>query len=155
MKKNENMETAQDEVAINPAAAKETVEEPIAEGLEVEAQEPLKKTVKSKKMSLDDRITEWKKQYGRLYKTEIDGDTYIWRRLNRKEYVNLVTADDTSENKDIAHYDRQDQLCKITVLYPDNIEQIIRDVAGVASILSDEIMFKSGFSDLIPQTKEI
>ena len=43
-----------------------------------------------------EQIEEWKNEYGHIYRTFLDGNPIIWRRLKRKEYeeITISTADD-------------------------------------------------------------
>lgn len=107
-------------------------------------------------MNLEEKIKYWKEKYGKLYKTEFDNEYYIWRRIKRKEFINLFTeVPDDEENKDLVYWQRQEVVCKRAVLYPENIAQKIENCAGLATILSEEIMYKSGFGTLGMTTKEI
>ena len=40
---------------------------------------------------------------------------------------------------------KQESMVKTVVLFPDNIEELIEEKAGIATVLSDEILDKSGF----------
>lgn len=104
---------------------------------------------------LKNQIETWKSQYGKVYKTTIDGEDYIWRKLKRKEYSNImntITLQEGMEEDELIML-RQDEIVKTVTLYPDNILQEIEDSAGLGPTLSDEIIFKSGFG--VPVTKEL
>lgn len=90
-------------------------------------------------------ISAWKKQYGKIFKTTVDDEEYYWRRLKRKEYVALMS--DRSEDDDPGKvYDRQELIAKAVVLYPAaDIEDRIENCAGLATVIADEVIYKSGF----------
>lgn len=93
--------------------------------------------------SLDKLIPEWKKQFGRVYKNTIDEVEVIWRPIRRGEYRELLNIS-TDENED-AFFLRQETTCKMAVLYPTDITNLIEQKAGIATVLSEEILAKSGF----------
>jgi len=101
------------------------------------------------------QIEEWKASYGHVYKTADSDDTIIYRPIRRSEYTRLMLETDISDEeaqdqeKRIERLEnRQTALCKVTVLYPDNILDLIEERAGLASNLADEIMAHSGFNAL-------
>ena len=106
------------------------------------------------KQSLETQITAWKAEHGKIYKSIIDGTDYIWRKLKRKEYVALM-ADSSEESADpeMKVYDRQETITKLVVLYPENIEELIVENAGLATIIADEVIARSGFN--IEATQEL
>lgn len=106
------------------------------------------------KQDLKAMIEGWKLEYGKVFKTTIEGEEYIWRKLKRKEYV-LVMADKAADEEELESkiYDRQEEIVKLVVLYPENIEEELEKSAGLATTLADEIIPKSGFG--IPKTEEL
>lgn len=92
----------------------------------------------------------WKAQYKRIFKNEIDGEVIIWRRLKRGEYKEILKADTGEEDKILT---KQELMVKASVLYPFDIESLIDENAGLATVLSEEILAKSGFA--ISYTEEI
>ena len=101
-------------------------------------------------------IQEWKKQHGKIYKSTIDGEEFYWRRLKRKEYVTVMSDEALEEEQSETRsriYHRQEEIVKIAVLYPVDIEKHIADSAGLATSLADEIILRSGFD--IPKTEEL
>jgi hypothetical protein len=84
---------------------------------------------------LESSVEGWKKQYGTVYMTEVDADTaYIWRVLLRSEFRALMA------NEDDDLLSREDRICDTCVLWPQK-----PSLAGVPTILSQQIMDKSGF----------
>ena len=105
------------------------------------------KTEESKEEILDPKlkknIEKWKKQYKHIYKNVLDENTnefIIWRPMNRKEYKEIVTS------KDLSLLDSQELTVKKVLLYPSNAEELIDARAGIATILSEEILENSGFN---------
>lgn len=96
-------------------------------------------------------IEKWKKEFKRIFKNDIDGETIIWRRLKRGEYKNILN--DSEEDEDNKILSKQEKMVAAAVLYPFNIEEVIEDNAGLATVLSEEILAKSGFA--ISYTEEL
>lgn len=110
---------------------------------EVKAVKGKKETTIVNPESLQGMIQSWKKQFGRIYKNVIDDEEIIWRPIRRGEYRELlnISADETED----AFFVRQEKTCTMAVLYPKNIAELIEQKAGLASVLSEEILAKSGF----------
>ena len=90
-------------------------------------------------------IKAWKDQWGKIFKSVIDDETFIWRQLRRKEYVEImsVKAEVGFETEKI--YERQDSIAKLVVLFPSDVETVIESKAGFATTIADEVILKSGF----------
>lgn len=88
------------------------------------------------------QVENWKQEFGDIYMTEFDDETYIWRTLSRLEYKNLMNQGSSSE------WEGEELIAQTCVLWPENYgpEEISDGKAGVPSILSDQIMAKSGFA---------
>lgn len=87
-------------------------------------------------------IEEWKKEYREIYLTTINDDVYIWRPLTRKELKEVHTA--TS-----GVHQREESYCKICNLWPSDYDFTNQqEKAGVPSVLSEQILLKSGFQAL-------
>ena len=102
-------------------------------------------------LDLTDYIEQWKKEYKRVFKNDIYGDTIIWRRLKRGEYKNILN--ETEDDQDSKILTKQEKMVAAAVLYPFNIEELIEDNAGLATVLSEEILARSGFA--ISYTEEL
>lgn len=96
-------------------------------------------------------IEKWKKEYKRIFKNEIDGETIIWRRLKRGEYRNILKESEEDEDNKILI--KQEKMVATAILYPFNAEQLIEENAGLATVLSEEILARSGFA--ISYTEEL
>lgn len=92
-------------------------------------------------------IETWKEQHGKIYKSIIDGEEYIWRRIKRKEYSDVMISKD-SENVDERIYLRQLEITKLVVLNfkAEELDDKLNEMAGLATTLSEEVLDKSGFN---------
>ena len=93
--------------------------------------------------NLDKLIPEWKKKHARLFKNTIDGETVIWRPIKRSEYRQLLDLESSEEENRLLA--KQEQTVKMAVLFPANIDELIEAKAGLATVLSEEILANSGF----------
>lgn len=107
------------------------------------------------------QIDEWKAEYGHVYKTACGNDAIIYRPIRRSEYTQLMLETDISEEdeevveKRIERTDnRRLGICRASVLYPENIEEMMEAQAGLANLLAEEIMAHSGFLPL-PESEEL
>ena len=100
-----------------------------------------------KELTLEEKIMQWKKIYKKVFSSQIDGTEYIWHRISRKDYNDVmeINVGDSIEDK---IYNRQVEIIKVSVLNMDEeeINSKIDELAGLASSLADEILNKSGFS---------
>lgn len=79
-----------------------------------------------------------------VFITDIADQKVIWRRLKRSEYKEVMTKE-YDENEDIAYFEKQDYVASKVILYPENIEELLEDFAGIADIIATETMVKTGF----------
>lgn len=97
----------------------------------------------------DTELATWKKQYGEIYRTDLNGTTFVWHKLRRREYINLMSDEEIMalDNNDLKVFLRQEKIMNLAVLYPsgEELERVMDDNAGVAGNISDEIMLASGF----------
>lgn len=95
------------------------------------------------------QLDAWKLQYGDLYRTHLNNNSFIWHKVRRKDYIALMTDPEISaiENQELRIFFRQEKIMKQCVLYPDmeTLENLIENNAGIAGNISDEIMMVSGF----------
>lgn len=89
-----------------------------------------------------EQIENWKKQYGDIYMTEFDSETFVWRTLTRYEFKKVVNVEG-SEND----WFREEQVSETCVLYPEDYthDDMSQGKAGIPAMLADQIMNKSGF----------
>lgn len=143
-----NEETAQEEI-VTPEVT-DTVED-------VELPKKKKRSYKKKAEATSDDIdfadlvSTWKSQHKRVFKNEIDGETIIWRRLKRGEYKEILAHEEVDEESKILS--KQEMMVRVAVLYPFDVDALIEENAGVATVLSEEILAKSGFA--ISYTEEL
>lgn len=121
---------------------------------DIETPTAIKEIECTKDMDLADKINYWKNKYKKIYCTTIDDTKFIWRRINRAEYSQCAFKKFSNDSK-IDMFEKQYLFCKIGVLYPENIIELMDECAGIAPILSDEIIYKSGFGDAYPKTVEV
>jgi hypothetical protein len=106
-----------------------------------------------KKIELtESMIQEWKAKYGKLYKTTVGDEEYIWRKLKRPEYVSIMNDESVPDGPN-AIYARQELITKTVALFPTNIEELVESDAGLATTIADEVLTKSGFDT--SRTEEI
>lgn len=87
-------------------------------------------------------IQEWKDQYGKVYKSTIGTVKLFWKKINRKEYVALMTTANDAETL----YERQEAICRLAVLNKEDLEEVMIENGGLATTLSEEILYHSGFN---------
>lgn len=96
----------------------------------------------------DEQILEWKKEYKKIFRTVLlDGSQIIWRKLKRKEFKDIIRDIELNKDRVEKVYGREENVCKAVILYPgkDEIETMLDEDAGLATLLSDEIYNQSGF----------
>ena len=84
----------------------------------------------------------WKERYeGRIFFIPFDGDAFVFRSLSRPEYREIIR--DTT----LTALDREELFTEKCVIFPYDfsLEKIKKSRAGIASLLSEMIMDKSGF----------
>lgn len=99
-------------------------------------------------IKFDKKVNELKSKYKKIYLTSVSDEKIIWRTLKRSEYKEIMAlgADDPDiSDKDLI-YLREEALTRKVVLYPENVDDIIEDLAAVAEVISSECMEKSGFN---------
>jgi hypothetical protein len=98
------------------------------------------------------QIIQWKKQYGEVYVTSISFDKHIvWRVLSRLEYKQLVKKMEslmqagqlsTAE----ANMWNEEAIAELCILFPGyNKAALTSDMAGLPSLISQEVLEASGF----------
>lgn len=96
------------------------------------------------------QINDWKKQYGKIYKSIVGDEVVIFRKIKRSEYMQVMTDIDNEDPMKI--FLRQDMITKMTTLYPNNIDQLIEENGALSTVISNEVLGKSGF-DLLSTTQ--
>lgn len=87
------------------------------------------------------QVENWKQQFGDVYLSEFEEETFIWRTLSRLEYKQLMNEGNASE------WEGEERIIETCIIWPEDYtaEQISDGKAGIPSLLSDQIMAKSGF----------
>ena len=93
-----------------------------------------------------------KEEHGEVFVTNIAGILIIWRKLKRSEYKEIMSTK-FDDNEDIQYFERQDAMAKKVILYPENVDRLLEDYAGVSDIIATETMIKTGFG--IANTKAV
>ena len=96
------------------------------------------------------QINDWKKQYGKIYKSIVGDEVVIFRKIKRSEYMQAMTDIDNEDPMKV--FLRQDMITKMTTLYPNNIDQLIEENGALSTVISNEVLGKSGF-DLLSTTQ--
>lgn len=96
------------------------------------------------------QINDWKKQYGKIYKSIVGDEVVIFRKIKRSEYMQTMTDIDSEDPMKV--FLRQDMITKMTTLYPNNIDQLIEENGALSTVISNEVLGKSGF-DLLSTTQ--
>lgn len=87
------------------------------------------------------QINEWKAQYGKVYAFEVSGVTFYFRPMLRPEYREVMSKLVGGPSE------REEQLCNMMVLHPVDFDYGSPEApAGVATVVSDAILDKSGFA---------
>lgn len=50
-----------------------------------------------------------------------------------------------SENEELQFLEKQEFIAKKVILYPENVEELIEEYAGIAEIIATETMLRTGF----------
>ena len=107
-------------------------------------------------------IQECKNKYGKVYGNITgNGELLIWKPLDRKEYKQImkeVSIDDYDESllsleqkeelskKRIENkFLKEESVCLKCIVYPENPKEILDKTAGLATVLSEDILMHSGF----------
>lgn len=100
-------------------------------------------------MLTEEKKQELKQKYPKLYVTELDnGQQVIWHPINRSDYRSIVNDTDLTKSESELVLERQEQTCRSCVVYPEKeeLDKLIAQYGGVATVISDEIYNKSGFA---------
>lgn len=116
-----------------------------------------KETYDFKNMSPDQKVTLWKTLYNKIYLSVYDEEEFVWRKLKRREYTEIMENTPDENIDDVVEY-RQYLTIRTCVLSPDAtnqelIDDLLEEYPGLLTSLSAEILKKSGFSK--PLTIEI
>lgn len=95
-------------------------------------------------------IEAWKAKYKNIQVFGLSNDDiFIFRSINRAEYRELQSMPDAirKANPNITDFDldqkMKDKVCKMAVLYPSDISEQIESLAGLATMLAEQIYYYS------------
>jgi hypothetical protein len=98
------------------------------------------------------QIIQWKKKYGEVYVTSISFDKHIvWRVLSRLEYKQLVKKMESlmqagQMSTAEANMWNEEAVAELCILFPGyNKAALTSDMAGLPSLISQEVLEASGF----------
>lgn len=131
--------------------------------------ETIKKTTSTKKKATEEQVEEvvetvkelspaetaaekLKEIHGDVFITTVADVEIVWRKLKRSEYKEAMSIK-FDENEDINYFERQDFMAKKVILYPENVDSLLEDYAGISDIIATETMVKTGFG--IANTKAV
>lgn len=91
---------------------------------------------------LESEIIAWKKQHGKIYRVVFEGDVYIFRRMNRFEYKQVMSVPNTNELL------REEMIAEVCTLFPYDYgyDAMANGAGGIPSLIAENVMKKSGFS---------
>jgi len=98
-------------------------------------------------------IVDWKKKYGDVYVTSVTFDKHVvWRTLNRNEYKMIVrqieqVISSGKMTQTEANMLNEELVCQFCTLFPQfSGEDFSKELAGLPSILAQQILESSGFT---------
>jgi hypothetical protein len=112
--------------------------------MEEEMTEITRDTVLTKEL-----LQELKDEYKKLYRVVlVDGTEVIFKRVSRNEYKEIMRKYNEIENREERLWYREEEVCRKCIVYPcaEVVDEILSSMAGVSSVLCDEIYMRSGFS---------
>lgn len=118
-------------------------------------EQELSQDVPDENLSNDKKIEKWRALYQKIYLSVYDEQEFVWRKIKRREYVEIMENTSEENIDDVVEY-RQYLTIKTCVLSPSldtEIDDLLEEYPGLLTSLSAEILRKSGFSK--PLTIEI
>lgn len=91
---------------------------------------------------MEEKIQEWKKLHGFVYKITLSGKDYYFRTLTRDDYVEILSAQSMVD--DTKKFDHDLEVSKRCILSEYTEEELIKK-AGISTVLTERIMIASGF----------
>ena len=94
----------------------------------------------------EEMINSWKKQFGDVFCSGFsDTELFVWRPLNRKEYIEMQMASSQSETV-ISQYEMEEHLVRQCILWSsDDGRMSLTQKAGSLSTLQEQILQNSNF----------
>lgn len=75
--------------------------------------------------------------HGKVFIYQIEGESFIFRPIGRKDFIRIFTSEDLSL------YDREEIVCETCVLYPEEYDFSECENGGLPTLLSKEILSSS------------
>lgn len=85
-------------------------------------------------------IEKFKEEYKNIYLYQFEDTVFIYRSIGRKEYSDLAL------NESITDEDKEEEICKLCVLFPKDYDFENCEEAGLPTILANEIVENSYLS---------
>lgn len=116
-------------------------------------QEEIEKKETGLNPPLDEHIAMWRKEHKQIFKTVIQDDIFIWRKLKRSEYKEITkwVSETYKEDSQEQNWARQDEITKTVLLYPIDAEEAIEESAGISVVISQDCLIRSGFGAVTQQ----
>jgi hypothetical protein len=93
------------------------------------------------------QLAKYKAKYNKLFRSYLNNDIYVWHRLSRAEFADVMkqTSDITDLEEKILK--REELVCKAACVYPslERQQEIFKDNEIFASNMCEEILSYSGF----------
>ena len=104
-------------------------------------------------LSLDEKIAMWRKEFKSVFKTVIDDEVYIWRKIKRSEYIEIHNSifNNNELPDDLKFWIKQEEITKKVLLYPSNVDEVIEESAGIPTVISQDCLNRSGFGAISRQ----
>lgn len=121
----------------------EVIETPVVQKEEIPVtNEEANEDVTEFEKELLNNIESWKREYKKIFKNEVEDNILLWRRMKRSEYKEIL------KNTDGDLFAKQEAIVRQCILYPDinEVNLLIEDNAGFATVMSEEILARSGFA---------
>lgn len=100
------------------------------------------------------QVLKWKEEYEDVYITNVTFDKHvIWRPINRREYAVVVKKIETALANGMgqteANMYNEELIVELCALMPKySVKDFEKDLAGLPSILSQQILESSGFTTI-------
>lgn len=103
--------------------------------------------------TLEDNIVKWKETYNNVFKTVIEDEIYIWRKLKRSEYkeITKMVSEAYVNDTQAQNWFKQEEITKTVLLYPYDAEEAIEESAGISVVISQDCLVRSGFGAISTQ----
>lgn len=103
----------------------------------------------------EDQLIEYKEKYKKVFRTQLADEIFVWRRLDRKSFSEIISETKAIENEEERVEAREKAFCEVAVLFPvkEDFAKLAEDEDMMITGLSEEILFKSGF--VPPRTEQL